>query len=157
HAWWDPYIMRTTIDPRRMFRGGPVVDTPVLVHKVYTEVLPMGFQEILDNAVEFHPMTTDALTGAATDLHDGLHDQASVQAALRASTAMPLLAGPPVEIGGRHYVDAGVSEGVPIRTAVVQGATHLVALRTRRADEKPTAPPSRTERLVAGRWFARHA
>jgi predicted patatin/cPLA2 family phospholipase len=156
HAWWDPTIMRTTINPRRILRGGPVVDTRFLVHTVYTTIMPMGFQEILDNPVEFHPIATDAATGEPTDLHDTLRGRASLQAALRASTAMPLLAGEPIEIDGRRYVDAGVSESVPIRTALAQGATHVVALRTKRADEV-TTPPSGVERLVLSRWFKRHA
>jgi predicted patatin/cPLA2 family phospholipase len=156
HAWWDPAIMRTTINPRRALRGLPVVDTRFLVHTVYTKILPMGFQEILDNPVEFHPIATDAVTGESADLHEQLHDQAGVQAALRASTAMPVIAGPPIEIGGRRYVDAGVSEAVPIRTALAQQATHIVALRTKRTDET-TSTPSRAERLVLVRWFARHA
>lgn len=156
HAWWDPTIMRGTIAPRRMLRGGPVVDTDFLVNTVYTKIMPMAFQEILDNPVEFHPMATDARTGQPADLHDQVRDQASLQAALRASTAMPLLAGAPIEIDGRRYIDAGVSESVPIRTALAQGATHIVALRTKRADET-TVPPSGLERLVLRRWFARHA
>jgi predicted patatin/cPLA2 family phospholipase len=156
HAWWDPLIMRTTISPRRLLRGKPVVDTGFLVHTVYTEILPMGFAEILANPVEFHPMATDARTGEPVDLHAGLHSRADVQAALRASTAMPFLAGRPVRIGDRTLVDAGVSEGIPIRTALSQGATHVVALRTKRADE-PTPPPNRAEKLVLSRWFARHA
>jgi predicted patatin/cPLA2 family phospholipase len=157
HAWWEPSIMRTTIDPRRIVRRRPVVDTHFLVHTVYTEIMPMGFQEVLNNPVEFHPMATDADTGASTDLHKNLRDQASLQAALRASTAMPLLAGKPIELDGHRYIDAGVSESVPIRTAIAQGATHIVALRTKRSDENSSAPPSRVERLVASRWFARHA
>ena len=156
HAWWTPAIMRGTIDPRRALRRKPVVDTHFLVHNVYTELMPMGFQEVLDNPVEFHPMATDALTGESTDLHGGIHDQASLQVALRATTAMPLLAGPPIEIEGRRYIDAGVSEAVPVRTALAQKATHIVALRTKRSDERVT-PPSRVERLVLSRWFARHA
>jgi predicted patatin/cPLA2 family phospholipase len=43
--------------------------------------------------------------------------------ALRASAALPLLAGPPVEFAGRRFYDAGVSESVPYRTALAQGAT----------------------------------
>jgi len=156
HAWWDPIIMRTTIDPRRALRGKPVVDTRFLVHTVYTEIMPMGFQEILESPVEFHPIATDTRTGQATDLHERIHDQPSLQAALRASTAMPLLAGEPIEIDGRRFVDAGVSESVPVRTALAQQATHLVALRTRRTDEA-VSPPSRGERLVMSRWFARRA
>jgi predicted patatin/cPLA2 family phospholipase len=132
------------------------VDTRFLVHTVYTEIIPMGFEEILESAVEFHPIATDALTGEATDLRERIHDQSSLQAALRATTAMPLLAGEPIEIDGRRYVDAGVSEPVPVRTALAQGATHIVALRTRRMDET-VSPPSRGERLVMSRWFARRA
>ncbi|MEU7474689.1 patatin family protein [Lentzea sp. NPDC042327] len=156
HAWWDPAVMRTTINPMRALRRLPVVDTQHLVHTIYTQVVPMGFQDILDNPVEFHPMTTDALTGESTDLHERIHDVPSLQAALRASTAMPLLAGPPVVIDGRPYVDAGMSEMVPVRTALAQKATHLVVLRTVRSDEVPM-PPTRSERLVLRRWFARHA
>jgi predicted patatin/cPLA2 family phospholipase len=156
HAWWDPTIMRTTINPRRALRGRPVVDTRFLVNTVYTEIMPMGFQEILDSPVEFHPIATDAHTGEPTDLHDQIHDRSSLQAALRASTAMPVLAGDPIEIGGRSFVDAGVSEAVPVRTALGQQATHIVALRTKRTDET-TSVPSRAERLLLSRWFARHA
>lgn len=157
HAWWDPMIMGRTINPKRLLSRRPVVDTEFLVHTLYTEVVPMGFREILDNPVEFHPTATDAMTGESADLHEHLHDQAGLQAALRASTAMPLLAGEPIEIAGRHFVDAGVSESVPIRTALAQKATHLVAFRTRRSDETTATAPSRGERLVATRWFARHA
>src|SRR5882757_2806088 len=147
HAWWDPIIMRTTINPRRALRRQPVVDTRFLVHTVYTEIMPMGFQEILDSTIEFHPIATDARTGQATDLHEHIHDRSSLQAALRASTAMPLLTGEPIEIDGRSFVDAGLSEAVPVRTALAQKATHIVALRTRRTDETLSAP-SLAERLV---------
>lgn len=156
HAWWDTTVMHGTIDVRRVLRGRPVLDTDFLVNTVYTRILPMGFQEILDNPVEFHPMATDARTGEPVDLHDTLHDQASVRTALRASTAMPVLAGDPIVVGGRPLVDAGLAESVPIRTAVAQRATHIVALRTMRSDETSSAP-SLAERLVASRWFARHA
>lgn len=156
HAWWDPRVMRTTINPMRAFSRQPVVDTKHLVHTIYTQVWPMGFQDILDNPVEFHPIATDVLTGEAADLHGTIHDVASLQAALRASTAMPLLAGEPVVIGGRRYLDAGLSEMVGVRTALAQKATHIVALRTTRTDELPLGP-SRGERVVLSRWFARHA
>jgi predicted patatin/cPLA2 family phospholipase len=156
HAWWDPIIMRGTIDPRRALRRRPVVDTHFLVHTVYTEIMPMGFAEILGNPVEFHPLATDALSGESTDLRASIHDQASLQAALRATTAMPLMTGKPIEIGGRPFVDAGVSESVPVRTALAQNATHIVALRTKRSDERVT-PPTRVERMVMSRWFARNA
>ncbi|MEU0877384.1 patatin-like phospholipase family protein [Lentzea sp. NPDC005914] len=156
HAWWDPRVMRTTINPLRAFSRRPVLDTKHLVHTIYTQVMPMGFQDILDNPVEFHPIATDALTGEATDLLGKIHDVPSLQDALRASTAMPLLAGPPVVIDGHPYVDAGLSEMVCVRSALAQKATHIVALRTTQEDDIPVGP-SRGERVVLSRWFARHA
>lgn len=154
-GWWDPEVMRTVIDPRRVLRGRPVIDTRHLVHHVYEQVMPMGFADILENAVTFHPLATDARTGASTDLHPLLTDVARVQLALRATTCLPVLAGPPVSFGAESYVDAGISETVPIHTALAQGATHVVALRTRRPDL--VSPPTRLERRIVGRYLARHA
>jgi predicted patatin/cPLA2 family phospholipase len=156
HAWWDPIIMRGTINPKRALRRQPIVDTHFLVHRVYTEIMPMDFAEILSSPVEFHPLATDALTGESTDLREYIHDQAGLQAALRATTAMPFMTGEPIEIAGRRFIDAGVSESVPVHTALAQNATHIVALRTKRGDEQVT-PPARVERLVLSRWLGRHA
>src|ERR1700761_4455647 len=91
HAWWDPVVMRGTIDPRRAFRRRPVVDTHYLVYTVYPQIMFMGFQEILDSPIEFHPLATDALTGRSTDLRPHVHDQGSFQDELRAANDMPLI------------------------------------------------------------------
>ena len=42
-----------------------------------------------------------------------------------------LLAGPPVELGGRYYLDAGLSESIPYQTAMAHGATHVLVLSSR--------------------------
>ena len=56
--------MGTTINPRRVLhRRRPVVDTRYLVHTVYTEIMPMGFQEILDSPVEPVPSGVRARSG----------------------------------------------------------------------------------------------
>ncbi len=155
HGWWHPEVMPKVIDPRRALRGRPVVDTYHLVHHVYEHVTPMGFTEILENAVTFHPLATDARTGASTDLHPLISDVARLQLALRATTCMPVLAGRPIIFGADSYVDAGVAETVPIHTAIAQGATHIIALRTR--GPGLVSPPTRLERRVVGRYLARHA
>ncbi|WP_280369569.1 patatin-like phospholipase family protein [Nocardia wallacei] len=153
---WHGDVVRRVISPARALRGGCVVDTRYLVHAVYERIVPMDFAAILANPVTFHPIGTDAADGAAVDLHPYLTDVASLQRALRASTCMPILAGPPVSLAGRRYVDAGMSESVPIRTALAQGATHALVLRTRRADEIPSVP-SELERRVVTRFLARNA
>ncbi|WP_067541248.1 patatin-like phospholipase family protein [Nocardia crassostreae] len=153
---WNPEVINRVISPARALRGGIVVDTRYLVHTVYERIVPMDFPAILANPITFHPMATDADTGAAVDLHPGLTDVPAVQAALRATTCLPILAGRPMHIGGRRYVDAGLSESVPIRTAFAQGATRVLVLRTRRADET-SRPPSGLESRVVARFLTRHA
>lgn len=142
-------------DPRRLLRGGALVDLGVLVEHVYERITPMDFDAILANPVTFHPMATDAATGEATDLASYVTDRRSLQTALKASTCLPLLAGRPVRLAERAYVDGGLSEAVPWPTAVAQGATHVLVLRTRREDQLPSA--SRVERAVLAPYFAAFA
>lgn len=153
---WHADVVRRVIDPARGLRGGRVVDTRYLVHTVYERIVPMDFDAILACPVTFHPIGTDAADGTAVDLHPHITDPASLQRALLATTCLPILAGRSVEFAGRHYVDAGLSESVPIHTALAQGATHALVLRTRRADEIPSAP-SHVERHLVTRFLSRHA
>jgi predicted acylesterase/phospholipase RssA len=93
----------------------------------------------------------DAATGQSTDLRPLTATPAELRLALRASAALPLLAGPPVELAGRRFYDAGLSESVPYRTALAQGATHVLVLRSRR--DPVIVPdgraPARSVRLLA--------
>ncbi|WP_431941085.1 patatin-like phospholipase family protein [Nocardia grenadensis] len=140
-AWTDAAIMRRAIAPARMLRGRPAFDLNYLVHKVYDGLHPMDFPAILANETTFHPIATDIHTGEPVDLHPFIVDKATLQTALRASSGLPLLAGPPVALGGRRYFDGGLSETVPVRSALQAGATHALILRTRRADERRPPPP----------------
>ncbi|WP_199195739.1 patatin family protein [Nocardia sp. MDA0666] len=165
---WHSDVVRRVISPARALRGGLVVDTRYLVHTVYERIVPMDFAAILGNSVTFHPIGTDIADGSAVDLRPHISDIPSLQRALRASTCMPVLAGRPVAVGGGRYVDAGLSESVPVTTARAQGATHIVVLRTRRVDENPSIPSDFERRVVARvlgasgptvaeSWFARAA
>ncbi len=151
-SWTDPEIMRRAIDPIRLLRGKPAFDLRYLVHQVYDGIEPMDFPAILANPTTFHPIATDVRTGLAVDLHRYIVDKRTLMIALRASAGLPILAGPPVTLGDSQYFDGGLSETVPIRTAVRAGATHALVLRTRRTDEKrPPAP--RLHRVVGGGYM----
>jgi predicted patatin/cPLA2 family phospholipase len=153
-GWSDPLVMRRVTNPWRALTGGPVVDTEHLVERIYPAI-PMDFAAVLANPTTFHPLATDAETGAAVDLAPTITDAPSLRAALRASTALPMLAGRPVSIGGRAYIDAGIAESVPFRTAVAQGATHVLVLRTRA--DAPIPLPSRAETSLVTRYLRRSA
>jgi NTE family protein len=60
---------------------------------------------------------------------------------LLASTAVPGLL-PPVEIDGRHHLDGGLVDSIPVDRAVLVGAERIFVLQVGRI-ERPLVPPSR--------------
>jgi predicted patatin/cPLA2 family phospholipase len=151
-GWAEPAYSKTVIRRSALLRGRPVADIRALIEDLYQTTFPMDFAAVLASPVELHPLATDAATGQSTDLRPFIGSPAELRLALRASAAMPLLAGPPVEFAGRRFYDAGVSESVPYRTALAQGATHLLILRSRRAPapspdgSRPPIPPGDASR-----------
>ena len=147
-GWAEPAYAKTLIRRSALLRGRPVADIRALIEDLYQTTFPMDFAAVLASPVELHPLATDAATGQSTDLRPFIGNPAELRLALRASAALPLLAGLPVEFAGRRFYDAGVSESVPYRTALAQGATHLLILRSRRAaapspdGSRPPVPPA---------------
>jgi len=131
-GWADPDYAKTLIRWSSLLRGRPVVDVRTLVEEVYQTEWPMDFASILASPIEYHPLGTDAETGESTDLRPLISSPVELRLALRASASLPFLAGPPVELGGRRFYDAGVAESIPFRTPLAQGATHVLLLRSRR-------------------------
>jgi len=132
HGWADPDYARSLIRWSAPLRGRPVVDVRTLIEVIYQTDFPMDFDSVLASQVEYHPLGTDAETGESTDLRPLIANPVELRLALRASASMPFLAGPPIELRGRRFYDAGIAESIPFRTPLAQGATHVLVLRSRR-------------------------
>jgi predicted patatin/cPLA2 family phospholipase len=145
-GWADPDYARTLIRWPALLRGRPVVDVRTLVEVVYQTTFPLDFDSVLASPVEYHPLGTDAETGEPADLRPLVASPADLRLALRASASLPFLAGPPVELAGRRFYDAGIAEPVPFRTPLAAGATHVLILRSRRPLAAELAGPARPPR-----------
>jgi len=132
-GWAEPSYAKSLIRWSALLRGRPVVDIRTLIEVVYQTEFPMDFASVLASAVEYHPLATDAVTAASTDLRPLIADPAELRLALRASASLPFLAGPPVSLRGKRFYDAGLAESIPFRTPLAQGATHILVLRSRRS------------------------
>lgn len=153
-TWSDPALRTASTGRGNLLRGRPIVDSSYLTEVVYERLAPMPFDQILANPVGFHPLATDAASGLSADLAAAITDRGTLKLALRASTALPLLSGRPIELGGRRYFDAGLAESIPFRTPVTQGATHILVLRSRRIGEQDSSNSGRSARLIA-RYLSR--
>jgi predicted patatin/cPLA2 family phospholipase len=153
-TWTDAEWLAFLIRRRRVVYRRPVVDVDTLVGERYERLSPGLFAAMLASRTELHPLATDVATGASVDLHPLIHDEATLRTALRASSMIPLLAGPPVALGRRRLLDAGLSAAIPIRAALADGATHVLVLRSRRLGET-TQPPVGVGARVTSRLLAR--
>ena len=130
-TWTDRRLVEELIQPRRALRGGPVVDVETLVERRYEELSPGLFGAVLAARTVLHPLATDVETAASVDLRGSIRDGATLRLALRASATLPVLAGPPVSLDGRRFIDAGLSAAIPFHAALADGATHILVLRSR--------------------------
>lgn len=154
--WWHPDVLPNVIRPKALLRRRPVVDLEFLMDEVYQRWAGLDFDGVLASRQRLHPVATDAGTGQAVDLAPHLSDAASLKLALRGSAGLPLLAGPLVRLGGRRLLDGGLTETIPFHSALRDGCTHVLVLRTRRADEVPQPPP-RGENLAVTAFLRRAA
>ncbi|MFJ9567683.1 patatin family protein [Streptomyces fuscichromogenes] len=157
-GWADPRFASALIRSSNVLRGRPVVDVETLIEEVYLRQFPLDYASVLAAAIELHPLATDLDTGQPVDLRGELTDERVLRLALRASAALPVLAGGPVTLGGRRFYDAGISESIPFRQALRDGATHVLVLRSRPpARTRPVhVAPSAASRLVAALALRRH-
>jgi predicted patatin/cPLA2 family phospholipase len=143
--YYEDINNRHFIDVRRPLIGRPIVDLRFLIDEVARRRKTLDAARVLSAPTPLVVMATDAATAARAPLR-GFTDTTELFAALRAGATMPVVAGPPVACRGRLYLDASLTEPIPVPIAEEDGCTHILALLTR-----PDNTPRRATRL--DRWY----
>jgi NTE family protein len=94
-----------------------------------------------DRLIEDLPVRFQCCASSIEDAAEHWFDHGPVVEAVLASAAVPGLL-PPVEIGGRHYLDGGLVNSIPLGRAVELGARRVFVLHVGRIDT-PLRPPRR--------------
>ena len=123
----------TFIDMRRLRTRRPVVSLDHLVD-VLGGRKPMDWPALGSTGATLHVVATDTADLLPHTL-TGMTGVSDWKRALRASATIPLLAGPPVEYGGRRWVDGSVGEPLAVARALRGGATHVLALLCRGTED----------------------
>ena len=124
---------REFVDLRRLIRGSPVISMDYLIHDVLERRKPLDWQALCRVPVPLRVVCTDFADWRAYTLT--ATDPARWRAVVRASGTIPFLAGPPVRIDGRSWIDGSIAEPLAISRAVRGGATHVLALLCRGEDD----------------------
>jgi len=124
------------IDLWRPLRGRPIVDLGFLLGDVAVHRKRLPADRVLQSPSPLTVLATDVDRGVSRALR-GFADHAALLGALRAGATMPVVAGGPYAHEGHNYLDASLSEPIPIVTAEADGHTHVLALLTRSRDMRP--------------------
>jgi predicted patatin/cPLA2 family phospholipase len=138
---------RAFIDRSRALRGRPMLDLDFLFDEVIARRRPLS--EIgLARGPELRTVAVSASRAELRVLRD-FESAADVLAAARASCSIPVLTGTPPTYRGEPTVDGGLLEPIPYRTALREGATHVLVLRSRAASYRAPRPGRLAERTLA--------
>lgn len=109
------------------------VDIDYLVDTVMKQKRPLDIPKLLKSHSTLHIILTDAKTGQKVVISD--HKKfVEIYEELRATAALPILYDKKVLVGGRWYIDGGVSDLIPIDVAVKLGCTDIVVVLTQQVE-----------------------
>jgi predicted patatin/cPLA2 family phospholipase len=117
-------------------RHGTVLDMDYLFDEVIAESKRLDVEAILESDVELG-VTVSSIDERISILHRSFETGQRLLDVLRASIALPILAGPPVDIDGLSFTDGGLYEPFPFRPAISMGCDHVLVLNSRQTSQKP--------------------
>jgi predicted patatin/cPLA2 family phospholipase len=138
---------REFIDPARAFRGGPLLDLDFLFDEVVGRRRPLS-DAGRSAGPELRAVAVSATHAELRVLGD-FESTADQLAAVRASCSIPVATGAPPTYRGEPMVDGGLLEAIPYRTALREGATHVLVLRTQEASYRGRRQDRFAERVLA--------
>ncbi len=131
----------------------PVMSLSYLLDDVLVRGKVLDWRAVLESPVRFKIAAT-SVADMGVRLLEGFRDRDHLFAALRASSSIPWIAGPPTEVDGELFLDALLYEPIPYRAAKADGCTHVLVLLTR-PEGTLSGKVSFFERHVIGRWIHR--
>jgi predicted patatin/cPLA2 family phospholipase len=125
---------REFIDPARVLRRRPVLDLGFLFGTVIAERKPPS-PSGLTRGPELRVLAVSTQDPSLRVL-SGFSDTTELLAAVRVSCAIPVIGGAPPTYRGESLIDGGLLEPIPFASALREGATHILVLRSRDAEHR---------------------
>ncbi len=115
---------------RRAVTRRPIMSLTYLLDDVMTRRKVLNWQAILESTVPLE-IVASSLDGLRAHVFRHFRDREQLFDALRASSNVPWVAGPPIEVDGQRYLDALIFEPIPFRAALDNNCTHVLTLLSR--------------------------
>lgn len=116
------------------FTRGSIFNMDFLFDDIPNRLLPFEYDKFKDSDCSLTAVCTDCETGKA--FYTQIRDMRTDGVYVRASSSIPLVS-PIVEVSGRHLVDGGPSDSIPIHYSVERGFDkHIIVLTQHTGYEK---------------------
>jgi predicted patatin/cPLA2 family phospholipase len=125
------------VNPLRPLLRQPVIDFDLLFEELIGARKPLPF-DALAGGPELRVLAT-SLDRHALRVLSGFADMEELVGAVRASMSLPRLSGAPGAFRGEKMADGALVEPIPFESALREGATHVLVLRSRPAGYRQPA------------------
>jgi predicted patatin/cPLA2 family phospholipase len=136
---------RELIDPARVLGKRPVLDLGFLFEAIARRK-PLS-EAGRARGPAFRAVAVSVEDAGLRVLGD-FRDTAELLAAVRVSCTIPVIGGAPASYRGEPMVDGGLLEAIPYRSAIREGASHVLVLRSRPAEYRVRAHSVMTELTI---------
>lgn len=131
---------------------GNLFGADFLYNIIPNQLNPFDYETFLSYRGKFYAVLTDCKTGLA--VYYPVRDLKKDIIAIQASSSLPLVSRM-VSIGGRKYLDGGISDSIPLRRSIKDGNRKNVVILTRSQDYRK--PPLQINGLISLRYLAHPA
>lgn len=128
--YYDELSQEPFLSKKRLMRLGPALD----VHYLVYEASPrrgLDFRKVSQSQIPLYATLTPVDGDNPTSLVQVGGGAERAAAILQATVSLPVLGGDSKEVDERYYVDGGLSEQIPWRSAASLGATHMLVAPSR--------------------------
>ena len=143
YTFADLQAERHYLGVRNLWRHHSIMDMDLLYRELPETLWPYDYAAYRANPMRVENVATDCLTGRAVYLEEKESPERIIDI-VRASSALPF-ACPIAHVDGRHMLDGGIADSIPLARAFDQGYGHAVVVLTRqlgyRKEEKPPHLP----------------
>ena len=136
------------LDLRRMLVGQPAMNLDFLVDHVMENVRPLCWKSVLHSEIPLKVVASN-LDTLAPHVLSNFTDKEDLIDCLKASCNVPTIVGPPRQVRGHRLVDAAIFEPIPVKAAINDGCTHILALCSRPANKGSTWKKYISKRVVS--------
>lgn len=129
-VYYDPGVSREFLDVRRVLKRQPVMSVDYIIDVVMETIKPLDYAAVLRSPIELH-IAASSIRDIKPRIFTHFTSKEELKEVLKASTCLPIAAGSPIAYDGDLFLDGGVLLAHPVLTALEDGCTHILVIRTR--------------------------